>query len=66
MSALIEQARENAYARANEVGIPGVLTRCLKAGMPLQAARGVVEHCKDMRNPWSRANACIATWRAEQ
>lgn len=65
MSNLLEQQRINAYARAREVGIPGVLTRALKAGMSLTEARGVVEECKDRRNPHQFCNAMISAWRSE-
>lgn len=66
MSALVEQQRQNAYARAHEVGIPGVLTNCLKAGMTLKEARAIVEEAKDKRNPWQFTNKCIAIWRAKR
>ena len=66
MTALTDQARENAYAEANNAGIPGVLTRCLKAGMSLTEARKVVQASKDKQNPWSWGNKLIACWRAEK
>jgi len=66
MSLIEEQARDNAWARAHEVGLPSILGRCFKAGMSVTVARGIVEQCNGKRQPQLYCSKCIARWRAEQ
>ena len=66
MSLLEEQAKDNAWARAHELGLPSILGRCIKAGMSWTEARAIVEECNGKREPHVFCTACISRWRAER
>ncbi len=66
MTPIAQQALDNAWARAHELGLPSILGRCLKAGMPIGKAREVVEACDGKRQPHVFCSACINRWRAQE
>lgn len=66
MTALTEQAWENLRAMAGEAGLRGQAIRLEKMNMPATVAEGILVNARDMANPFSFINACIARWRAEQ
>ena len=66
MSAIAEQAESNAWALARELGLPGVIHRCRRAGMSWQETEGVLVNADGKRNPHQFANRMISNWKAER